>query len=163
TLDPDCRLLWSQCDPLHTPRALGPVLDLAHAAGGSLAASAETGDRHRLFSSFVETWSAGPTTVPGIDDLQWADAATPDFLSFIGRRLEATRCVLVVTHRSELSRDHPLRGVLADLASSTGVRRVFLTPLSEGAVAELASSTEWDAAELHRLSAGVPFVVTELL
>ena len=163
TLGSDCTVLWSHCDPLHTPRALGPVLDLAHAAGGSLAELVDADDRHRLFAAFLEAWSGPTTTIAVIDDLQWADAATLDFLSFIGRRLEMTRCVLVVTHRSELGREHPLRGVLADLATGTGVRRIFLTPLSEGAVGELAASTRWDASELHRLSGGVPFVVSELL
>ena len=98
-----------------------------------------------------------------IDDLQWADAATLDFIAFVGRRLDLTRCMLIVTLRDEIGRDHPLRGVLADLATAQALRRLRLAPLSEGAVAELAAETQWDARELHRLSAGVPFVVSELL
>ncbi|HTN79554.1 MAG TPA: AAA family ATPase, partial [Acidimicrobiales bacterium] len=44
------RAVWGQCDPLETPRALGPVLDIARASGGDLARLAETEDRHRLFA-----------------------------------------------------------------------------------------------------------------
>jgi YVTN family beta-propeller protein len=31
------RVLWGMCDPLFTPQPLGPVLDMAEAAGGELA------------------------------------------------------------------------------------------------------------------------------
>src|SRR5260370_39496282 len=31
------RVLWAVCDPLFTPRTLGPLLDLAEAMGGELA------------------------------------------------------------------------------------------------------------------------------
>ncbi len=158
------QILWGQCDPLETPRALGPVLDIARAAGGDLAKLADTDDRHRLFAEFVASWTdADSTVVAVIDDLQWADAATLDFIAFAGRRLDLTRCLLVVTHRDEVARDHPLRGVLGDLVTAPALRRLRLAPLSESAVAQLAASTDWDARELHRLSAGVPFVVTELL
>ena len=157
-------MLWAQCDPLQTPRALGPVLDLARAAGGELASLAETDDRHRLFAELIRSWTEQDVPVVAvIDDLQWADAATLDFIVFAGRRLDLTRCVLIVTLRDEIARDHPLRGVLGDLATAEALRRVRLAPLSEGAVAELAAETHWDARELHRLSVGVPFVVNELL
>ncbi|HMK12970.1 MAG TPA: AAA family ATPase, partial [Acidimicrobiales bacterium] len=157
-------VVWGQCDPLETPRALGPVLDIARASGGEVAHLAETEDRHRLFAQLVSSWSdTDGVVVAVIDDLQWADAATLDFVSFAGRRLDLTRCLLVVTHRDEISRDHPLRGVMGDLSSAPALRRLRPAPLSEQAVAELAAPTPWDPRELHRLSAGVPFVVSELL
>jgi len=34
------RVLWGACDPLLTPRPLGPLLDVAEAAGGELLAAA---------------------------------------------------------------------------------------------------------------------------
>ncbi len=115
------RILWGQCDPLETPWALGPVLDIVRAAGGDLAKVAETDDRHRLFTELVTSWSEGETTtVAVIEDLHWADAATLDFLSFAGRRMDLTRGVLVITCRDEMSRDHPLRRVLGDLANGSG-------------------------------------------
>ena len=158
------RVLWAQCDPLQTPRALGPVLDIARASGGAVADLVDGDDRHRLFAELISSWTdADSPVVAVIDDLQWADAATLDFIAFAGRRLDLTRCMLIVTLRDEIGRDHPLRGVLADLATAQALRRLRLAPLSEGAVAELAAETQWDARELHRLSAGVPFVVSELL
>jgi len=158
------RVLWGQCDPLQTPRALGPVIDVARAAGGDLAKLADSDDRHRLFSEFLAVCSLdGAPTLVVLEDLQWADAATLDFLAFAGRRMEHTRGVLIVTYRDELGRDHPLRSVLGDLATVRSVRRLRLEPLSAGAVATLAASTSWDPAEVLRLSGGVPFVVTELI
>ena len=158
------RIFWGQCDPLETPRALGPVLDIARAAGGSLAELAATDDRHELFSEFVTVWTNDSTAnVVVLDDLQWADAATLDFLAFAGRRVDLTRCLLVVTCRDELVYEHPARSVLGDLATTGGVRRLRLQPLTEAAVAELAAPTGWDPSEVHRLSGGVPFVVRELL
>jgi DNA-binding CsgD family transcriptional regulator/tetratricopeptide (TPR) repeat protein len=158
------RILWGQCDPLQTPRALGPVLDVARAAGGDLAKLAETDDRHRLFAEFLAMCAVeGAPTVVVLEDLHWADAATLDFLTFAGRRMEHTRGVLIVTYRDELGRDHPLRSVLGDLATVRSVRRLRLEPLSASAVATLAASTSWDPIEVLRLSGGVPFVVTELI
>ncbi len=158
------RMLWGQCDPLQTPRALGPVLDVARTAGGDLAKLAESDDRQQLFAEFLAVCSVdGPPTVVVLEDLHWADAATLDFLAFAGRRMEHTRGVLVVTYREDLGRDHPLRTVLGDLATVRAVRRLRLEPLSAGAVATLAAPTAWDPNELLRLSGGVPFVVAELI
>ena len=41
----DRRVLWGACYPLHTPRPLGPLLDVADAAGGELLAAASGGAR----------------------------------------------------------------------------------------------------------------------
>src|SRR4051794_9086262 len=35
--DPAARVLWGSCDPLSTPRPLGPLLDVAQVTGGELA------------------------------------------------------------------------------------------------------------------------------
>ncbi len=37
------RVLWGGCDSLFTPRALGPLLDIAQLTGGELARSLESG------------------------------------------------------------------------------------------------------------------------
>jgi len=41
------RVLWGGCDSLFTPRALGPLLDIAQLTGGELARSLESGARGR--------------------------------------------------------------------------------------------------------------------
>ena len=74
-----------------------------------------------------------------MEDLHWADEATIDLLSFLGRRLGRVPALLLATYRDdELGDDHPLRMVLGDLATQRATRRMRLPPLSEEAVRELA-------------------------
>ena len=78
------------------------MLDIARSAGGGLATLADGADRHRLFSAFVDSCRGTDTpTVAVIEDLQWADTATLDFIAYTGRRLELARCLLVATHRPD--------------------------------------------------------------
>jgi ATP/maltotriose-dependent transcriptional regulator MalT len=159
------RTLRGSCDALHTPRPLGPLLDIAHAAGGRLRAVVERGaDREALFAAFLDELRrpAAPTLVV-FEDVHWADEATLDLLKFLGRRVGQTRGLLVVTFRDDaLPPRHPLRGVFADLPRAV-VRRFTLPRLTEGAVEELAREAGRPAAGLHALTNGNPFFVTEVL
>ena len=87
------RWLWGACDGLLTPRPLGPLFDIAAQAGGELAAACrEEAARDRLFTAFLaELGSPAAGTVAVIEDVHWADEATLDLLSFIGRRIGRTR------------------------------------------------------------------------
>jgi hypothetical protein len=52
-----------------------------------------------------------------MEDVHWADEATIDLLSFLGRRLGRMPALVVATYRDdELGDTHPLRMVLGDLA-----------------------------------------------
>jgi hypothetical protein len=98
-----------------------------------------------------------------VEDVHWADEATLDLLVFLGRRMERTRTLLVVTYRDdELAVDHPLRMVVGRLPPQT-VRRLRPEPLSEAAVAELARRAGRPADGLHVLTGGNPLLVTEVL
>jgi len=98
-----------------------------------------------------------------IDDVQWADGATLDLLRYIGRRIECTRALLVLSVRDDaLGSDHPLHGVFASLPPR-GCLRLPLAPLSRGAVAELARRAGRSACGVHEATQGNPFYVTELL
>lgn len=152
------------CDPLSTPRPLGPLLDvtsvLAPGAGGLLDAGAPRGE---VFQTFLGEIGAAPTLVV-FEDAQWADEATLDLLRFLGRRINNTRALMVVTYRvEEIGRGHPLTTVLGDLATAEAVRRLKLPPLSEAAVRTLAMGSDLDPAELYRQTGGNPFFVTEVL
>jgi DNA-binding CsgD family transcriptional regulator/tetratricopeptide (TPR) repeat protein len=69
-----------------------------------------------------------------------------------------------VTYRDdEIGRDHPLRLLLGDLATSPTVHRLSVLPLSEGAVHTLAAGSGQDPAALHRLTGGNPFFLSEVL
>ena len=159
------RVLVGRCDPLVTPRALGPLHDLAHAAGGSLAASVTDGaPRERLFEALLgDLRTPARPQVVVVEDAHWADEATMDLLVFLGRRIAETSALLVVTYRDdELEIDHPLRGVLAALGRA-GAHRLAVGPLSEAAVDALARGAGRDATGLHALTGGNALLVSEVL
>jgi predicted ATPase len=162
----DARWLWGACDGIRTPRPLGPLFDIGMQAGGELAELCRRdATRDQLFAAFLAEADAPPTlTVAVIEDVHWADEATIDLLSVLGRRLGRMHALLLATYRDdELADDHPLRVVLGDLATQRATRRIRLPPLSEAAVRDLVGERDVDAAELHRITGANPFFVTEIL
>ena len=161
----DTRSLLGACDPLLTPRALGPLHDIARQTGGRLAELLDSGGpREAVFAAFLDQL-AQPSRrqVVVVEDAHWADEATLDLLVFLGRRMERTRALLLVTYRDdEVGPDHPLRGVLGALPQGV-VRRARPEPLSEAAVAELARRAGRPATGLRELTGGNPLLVTEVL
>jgi DNA-binding CsgD family transcriptional regulator len=161
---PSLTVLWGACDALYTPRALGPLLDIADDVGGELAAAVQDGATPGvLATALVHELRGGPPAVVVLEDLHWADEATLDVLRLLARRIESLPALVVATYRDdELDDAHPLRILLGELTSRTA-DRIRLEPLSPEAVAALAGSSVVDAAELHLRTAGNPFYVTEVL
>lgn len=157
------RVAAGACDPLSTPRPLGPMLDVGGLAPGAIALLDAAAPRGEVFQTFLRETGEAPTLVV-FEDAQWADEATLDLLQFLGRRIQRTRALLVVTYRDdEIDGRHPLTTVLGDLATTAGVRRMALPRLSESAVRTMALGSDHDPAELYRLTGGNPFFVTEVL
>ncbi|HRE29553.1 MAG TPA: AAA family ATPase, partial [Anaerolineales bacterium] len=158
------RVLWGVCDALFTPRPFGPLHDLASQLDGRLPALlASDADRSAIFPAMLAELQARPSILV-IEDAHWADEATFDLLRYLGRRMQRTRALLIITYRDdELDPKHPLRIVLGDLATSAAVRRMPLAALSLDAVRALAGEQSIDVAALHRQTAGNPFFVTEVL
>src|SRR6202011_5830241 len=161
----DARALWGACDGLSTPRALAPVHEIA-AQTSALSGRGTRDDESRdwLFRLLLEELARPEhVCVVVLEDLHWADAATLDFLRFIGRRIQRTRAVFVATYRdNELSADHPVRLTLGALPGHYVVR-MRLAPLSLAAVEVLARESSRDAALLHHVTGGNPFFVREVL
>ncbi|HKV44847.1 MAG TPA: AAA family ATPase, partial [bacterium] len=159
------RVAWGVCEPLSTPRPLGPLLDIADTLGSDLLSIAEATQRPRVFRALLqELRGAGEPTVLVFEDVHWADEATLDLLRFLGRRVHDSRALIIATYRDdEVGPKHPLRMVLGDLATSAAVHRMTLPPLSEAAVRTLAQGSGLDPVALHRRTRGNPFFVTEVL
>ncbi len=155
------RPLWGACDPLYTPRPLGPLHDMADDMGvGVRTALTRDAGRLEIFAAVLDALGREPRCVV-FEDLHWADDATLDLLAYLGRRIERTHTLLLITYRDdELGPTHPLRRLLGALP---GAARIGLVPLSPNAVRELAGSLVIDAATVHRVSGGNPFFATELL
>lgn len=159
------RMLWGGCEALFTPRPLGPIHDIAaeldpHVADLIVRGAAPADLFPALINVLKDTHR---TTVLIFEDIHWADHATLDLIKYLGRRITLLRALLVLTVRSdEAGPDHPLTAVIGDLPSNA-LTRIALEPLSEAAVAALVPATGGNAGNLHRITAGNPFFVTELL
>jgi predicted ATPase len=84
------RWLWAGCDGLFTPAALGPLLDLASQLVGDLLQLCRAeAKRDQFYGALVRQLSDKQTlTVVVIEDVHWADEATLDLLSYLGRRIQ---------------------------------------------------------------------------
>jgi DNA-binding CsgD family transcriptional regulator/tetratricopeptide (TPR) repeat protein len=160
------RVFVGACDPLSTPRPLGPLVDIAASLGDEFA-DLLSGDkpRDRIFRAFLnEFTSTAKPTVAVFEDVHWADQATLDLVRFLGRRISPARGLLVLTYRTdEVGPRHPLRIVLGDLATLGPMHRLLLPSLSEAAVRVLAEGSGFDPGMLYRQTAGNPFFITEVL
>jgi predicted ATPase len=159
------RVLWGACDGLHTPRPLGPLLDIAVEAGEAFADVVEQGDKPQaVFAALRDELRERRPTIVVLEDVHWADEATLDILRLVGRRVESLEALVIATYRDdELDRTHPLRIVVGELATSSGIRRIDLPALSLDAVTDLATPHGVDPQELYSKTAGNPFFVTEAL
>lgn len=157
-------LLLGMCDPLSTPRPLGPLIDMVAGTGGELERLVDDrASRDRVLPAVLTELRDGPTLMV-VEDVHWADEATLDLLRYLGRRVNATPAMIVATYRNdEIGPDHPVRHLIGDLATAESVRRIVVEPLSESAVRELAGDAIADPTYLHRITGGNPFYVTEVL
>src|SRR3954454_1422475 len=157
---------WGACDGLFTPRPLGPLLDIAGQLGGSLRAATDRGEsREEIFRALLAGVAASATP-PGLgfEDVHWADEATLDLLRFLGKRMRTLPVLVLVTYRDdEIVPGHPLRRCLAQLATERSTRRVDVPRLTPAAVRVLADGSGLSPEELHHLTSGNPFFLTEVL
>jgi DNA-binding CsgD family transcriptional regulator/tetratricopeptide (TPR) repeat protein len=158
-------LLSGQCDPLTTPRPLGPLLDIAADPESGLADIVEIEDRYEIFAQVLDRLqhSIRPVLMT-LEDIHWADAATLDMLTYLGRRIGDTKALVLTTYRGdEIGPDHQLRPVLGDLLTKPDVHRHTVEMLSTDAVRTLAGEQPVDAEKIHQITGGNAFYVTELL
>ena len=162
------RILVGACDPLSTPRPLGPLVDIAADLGPGVEESLKQAvEGTHSVSSVFERLLAELRREPAVvvfEDVHWADEATLDLLRFLARRVERTSALLVATYRDDaLGPNHPLAVMLGDLATCPSVHRCRVEPLSRLAVAQIARGRSDNPEELHRVTDGNPFFVTEVL
>jgi DNA-binding CsgD family transcriptional regulator/tetratricopeptide (TPR) repeat protein len=157
------RVLWGACDPLVTPRTLGPLRDVARDAGGALSQALEAdGSREALLAAVLDELTRSRSILV-VEDVHWADDATLDLVALLGRRLARSRGCLVMTCRTEALTERPeVRRALGAIPPEV-LRRIEPAPLSATAVETLAGRTGRPARDLHRVSGGNPFFVTEVL
>lgn len=146
------------------PELLTERSDLAHPEP-----IGEYGQRQRFFEALARAVLSAPRPMLlWIDDLQWCDPETLEWLHFL-LRFEASSSVLVLgTARSEeLPPDHPLVGWARQLRSEGKLISIELSPLDAAETAKLAAEIgerELDATtaiRLYRETEGNPLFVVE--
>ena len=115
----DERVLWGACDPLPTPRPLGPIHDLAHRLAPATRAVLEQSDQpYDIFAAVYDDLRTAPSVLV-LDDLHWADQGTIDLLRFVLRRVSQTRSLIIgIVRDDEVGVTHPMRALLGDVARS---------------------------------------------
>lgn len=129
----------------------------------------EFGDRLRFFEGLARAaLVAPPPLLLLIDDLQWCDRETIEWLHFLSRFDPEARLLVLGTARSEeLDAAHPLPALLRHLRSASQLVEIALEPLDAAETAELAAQVgnrvfDADAAtRLYRETEGNPLFVVE--
>src|SRR3972149_3345150 len=123
--------LWGACDPLFTPRPLGPFLDIAERTGGPLKEVLKQAAKpHEVVAVLLPMLRSRGSAIIVLEDVHWADEATLDVLRLLVRKVESVAALFVASYRDdELDRSHPLRIVLGELATLPAGSRLRLPPL----------------------------------
>jgi len=159
------RVLAGACDPVVTPRPLGPLVDIARVVGGDLAGLLDCGEgAGPLLDALLRASAGHQPSIVVFEDLHWADEATLDFICVLGRRVAGLRTLVIATYRDDdLGGEHPLRAAIGNLPAGPVVQRLALSPLSEAGVGVLVAGRPIDVTTLFRVTGGNPFYLTELL
>lgn len=159
------RVLWGACDPLFTPRPLGPVYDIAVRDLPALLDMLNSGaDWFTIAATLHKMVVESPTpTILLFEDIHWADEASLDLIKYLGRRAAQAKVLIILTYREdEVGAKHPLRSVLGDLPALSTLR-IQLEPLSRQAVESMALHMQRSARGIYEITRGNPFFVTEVL
>jgi len=131
----------------------------------------EYGQRQRFFEALARAILSAPQPLLLlIDDLQWCDQETLEWLHFLLRFDPTARLFIVGCAREEeLPPQHPLRNFLLHLRTTAAVNEIALQPLDAAETAKLAAqvaSHELDidsVMHLYHETGGYPLFVVEMV
>ena len=129
----------------------------------------EYGQRQRFFEAFARGVLAAPQPLLLlIDDLQWCDQETLEWLHFLLRFGRETKMLILGTARwEEVPPQHPLRSLLLHLRSTVQVTELTLQPFDAAETAKLAAQVAGrdldvdSVMRLYRETEGNPLFVVE--
>jgi DNA-binding CsgD family transcriptional regulator len=124
----------------------------------------------RLLAALLNASTTGPVVLV-VDDLQWADRSTRDFLTFVVRAARPERLALIGAYRSDAVHDrrHPVRPFVHELSRSGQATRLELAPFTRAELRDQIAAITGETPDpilVDRLlarSAGNPLFAEELL
>jgi DNA-binding CsgD family transcriptional regulator len=150
----------------------GSPLPVAFAQRGTVGAVSSQAALFQQVQEFLTLLATQRPLVLLLDDLLWADHASINLLRFLSRSLMTLPLLIVVTYRSdELTRLHPLYGLLPVLVHEARAERLDLHPLTENDLRAMVERRYHlgpaDSLRLitylHERGEGNPFFLGELL
>jgi tetratricopeptide (TPR) repeat protein len=139
----------------------------------SLSADFPEARQARLFGAVAQLFEAlacGRQIVVMIDDLQWADDASAQFVHYLARQAARRSMLLVCAYRDELETHERLAALIQGLRREFHARHVPLARLKEADTAALLERLAQPglgrpglAARLHRETEGNPFFLMSML
>lgn len=191
------RSLVATCPPYREPSTLAPIVDVLQHSRDTVAGLPLTGlagalrplfpewapdlppapeplddpraARHRLFRALAALIDTLGADVLVVEDLQWADEATLEFLLFLASRERSEPISIVVTYRpEEVIDDSPVRRLSARLPAGIAHVRITVPALDQAQTGGLISSmlgtdsvTDAFAAFMHAHTDGIPLAIEE--
>ncbi|MGN6755560.1 MAG: ATP-binding protein [Thermomicrobiales bacterium] len=148
-----------------------PELSVGQATPARQDTQPEFGRRQRFFEALARaTLAAPPPLLLLLDDLQWCDQETLEWLHYLLRFDQAARLLILGNVRAEeLPQQHPLHTLLLHLRATTGLTEIVLQPLSVTDTAKLAAQVAGHpldlsaaaATQLFHETGGYPLFVVE--
>ncbi|MBA3823186.1 MAG: AAA family ATPase [Ktedonobacterales bacterium] len=131
----------------------------------------ESGQRQRFFEAMAHALLNAPQPLAVfIDDLQWCDQETLEWVHFLLRFAPKARLLVMGSARTEeLPREHPLHALLQHIRVTMDVTQLALQPMDAAETAQLAAQVTnhaWDVADVMHLyleTQGYPLFVVETL
>ena len=140
-----------------------------------LAAETTGGSQERLkreISALIEEVSRMQPVILCLDDVQWADPSTTDLISYLARRIQTTRLLIITTSRaSELAQNrHPFLPTKLDLISRGLCREIVPSYLDVQAIEKYIALQFPEhafpggfAAMIHERTEGSPLFMADVL
>lgn len=130
------------CMRQHAPAWLAQMPSVLPAADRSnllaLSAGATRERMLREMAELIENLTAASPLVLVLEDLHWSDYSTMDLISYLARRHDSARLLVIGTYRPVdlILRDHPLKGVKRELQAHGLCHELALEYLSQATVDE---------------------------
>jgi DNA-binding SARP family transcriptional activator len=128
----------------------------------------ESWQRLAFFEALAQAMRSAAPLVLAIDDLQWADGDTIEWLQYFLHSSSRTRCLVVATIRAEEEQDNPpLVRLLRHLERDGQLTAITLGPLDRTATGQLAGEVaehpldESELARTYRDTEGHPLFIVE--